>query len=55
MGVLLLLDGALLVVECIGFVFHLGGSGVSSVVGAGSLLPVAVVVVSHAELEAMKG
>ena len=50
----MLLDGALLVVECIGLVLHLGGSGAGSVVGAGTLLPVAIVVVRHAELETMQ-
>ena len=45
------LDGALVQVEEICFVSQLGGVGVSSVVGAGTSLFVAVVVVRHADLE----
>ena len=45
------LDGAFVQVEEICFVSQLGGDGVSSVVGAGTLLFVAVVVVRHADLE----
>ena len=51
----MLLDGALLLMECVGLVLHLSGFGVSSVVGAGTLLPIAIVVVRHAELETMQG
>ena len=45
------LDGALVQVEEICFVPQLGGDGVSPVVGTGTLLLVAVVVVRHAGLE----